>query len=70
MDVIFTVKTHNFWALLKPFIIVVTIMWTSEKPSQKNKSDITVIWASDWFKWVNFMQNLEHNVTVIYMMSP
>ena len=33
------------------FIIVVIIMWTSEKLSQRNKSDITVIWVSDWFKW-------------------
>ena len=45
-------------------------MWSSEKPSQKkNKSDITVILASDWFKWVNSVQNLEHDVTVSYVMS-
>ena len=52
-----------------PIIIVVIIMWTSEKPSQKNNSDFTVIWVSDWFKWVNFMQNPEHDVTVSYTVS-
>ena len=31
-------------------------MWTSEKPSQKNKSDITVIWVSDWLKWVDLLK--------------
>ena len=31
-------------------------MWTSEKPSQKNKSDITVIWVSDWFKWIDLFK--------------
>ena len=58
---------HNTnWEVL---IIVVIITWTTEKPSQNYNSDITVIWLSDWFKWVNFMQNLEHGVTVCYMMS-
>ena len=52
-----------------PIIIVVIITWPREKPSEKKNSDITVIWVSDWFKWVNFMQNLEHDVTVSYMMS-
>ena len=50
-------------------IMVVIFMWTSEKPSQKSNPDITVIWVSDWLKWVNSMQNLEHDVTVSYMMS-
>ena len=44
--------------------MVVIIMWTSEKPSQQNEPDITAIWVSDWFKWVQFIQNLEHDVTV------
>ena len=56
--------------LFKLFVIIVVIItWPSEKPSQKNNSDITVIWVSDWFKWVNLMQNLEHDVTVSYMVS-
>ena len=50
-------------------IIVVIITWPSEKLNKKNNSDITVSWVSDSFKWVNFMQNLEHDVTVSYMMS-
>ena len=33
-------------------------MWTSGKPSQKNKSDITVFWVSDWFKWVDLFKIL------------
>ena len=46
-------------------IIVVIITWPSEKPSQKrNNSDITVFRVSDSFKWVMFMQNFEHDVTV------
>ena len=45
-------------------IIVVIITWKREKPSEKNNSDITVIRASDSFKWVMFMQNFEHGVTV------
>ena len=45
-------------------IIDVIITLTSEKPSQKNKSDITVFRVSDSFKWVMFMQNFEHYVTV------
>ena len=45
-------------------IIVVIITWPSEKPSQKKTLDITVIRASDSFKWVMFMQNFEHGVTV------
>ena len=48
----------------RPFIIVVIITWTSEKPSQKNNSDITVIRVSDSFKWVMSMQNFELDVTV------
>ena len=40
-----------FWVLIS----VVIISWTSEKPSQK-KSDITVIWVSDWLKWVNLFK--------------
>ena len=39
-------------------------MWPSEKSSQKNNSDITVIRVPDSFKWVMFMQNLELDVTV------
>ena len=38
------------------FIIVVIITWTTEKPSQKNNSDITNIWVSDWFKWLNLFK--------------
>ena len=38
------------------------------KTFRKKNSDIIVIWVSDWFNWVNFMQNLEHDVTVSYMM--
>ena len=45
-------------------IIVVIIMWPSEKLHQKKNSDITVIRASDSFKWVMFMQNFELGVTV------
>ena len=37
-------------------IIVVIIMCTSEKHSQNNNSDITVIWVSDWFKWANLFK--------------
>ena len=37
-------------------IIVVIITWPSEKPSQKKNSDITVIWASYWFKWANLFK--------------
>ena len=55
--------------ILFNIIIDVIIMWPSEKPSQKNNSDIAVIWASDWFKWVNLMQNLEHDVTASYVMQ-
>ena len=33
--------------------IVVIITWPREKPSEKNKSDITVIWFCNWFKWAN-----------------
>ena len=36
----------------RELIIVVIITWPSEKPSQKNNSDITVIRVSDSFKWV------------------
>ena len=50
--------------LFPSIIIVVIITWPSEKPSQKKISDITVIRASDSFKWVMFMQNFEHDVTV------
>ena len=50
----------------KNLIIVVIITRPSET---KNNSDITAIWVSDWFNRVNFMQNLEHGVTVSYMMS-
>ena len=45
-------------------IIDVIITLTSEKPSQKNKSDITVFRVSDPFKWLMFMQNFELDVTV------
>ena len=38
-------------------IIVVIIMWTSEKPSKKNNSDISVIWVSDWFEWVDLFKS-------------
>ena len=31
-------------------------MWPSEKSSQKNNSDITVIWVSKWFKWANLFK--------------
>ena len=31
---------------------------------KKKNSDITVIRVSDSFKWVMFMQNFEHGVTV------
>ena len=52
----------NFIFLIRIYqiIIVVIITW----PSEKTNSDITVIRASDSFKWVMFMQNFEHNVTV------
>ena len=50
--------------LFNLIIIVVIITWTGEKTSQKNKPDITVIRVSDSFKWVMFMQNFEHDVTV------
>ena len=46
---------------LSALLVIVVI---SEKPSQKKNSDITVIRASDSFKWVMFMQNFEHGVTV------
>ena len=39
-------------------IMVVIFMWTSEKPSQKSNPDITVIWVSDWFKWVDLFKIL------------
>ena len=48
------------WAI----IIVVIITWPGEKPSQKKNSDITVFRVSDSFKWLMFMQNFEHGVTV------
>ena len=50
--------------LLVLIIIVVIITWPGEKTSQKDNSDITVIRVSDSFKWVMFMQNFEHEVTV------
>ena len=66
----FSNKCHqSIKRLIETIIIVVIITWPSEKPQQKNNSDITVIWVSDWFKWVMFMQNFEHGVTVSYMMS-
>ena len=52
------------WIVCDCFIIVVIVTWPSEKPSQKNDSDITVIRVSDSFKWVMFMQNVEHDVTI------
>ena len=45
-------------------IIVVIITWPTEKPSKKKNSDITVFRVSDSFKWLMFMQNFEHGVTV------
>ena len=45
-------------------IFVVIITWPSEKLHKKKKTlDITVIRASDSFKWVKFMQNFEHGVS-------
>ena len=57
-------KMFQLTLFLSLFIIVVIITRPSEKPSQKNNSDITVIWVSDSFKWLMFMQNFEHGVTV------
>ena len=37
-------------------IIVVIITWPSEKSSEKNNSDITVIWVCDWFKLVDLFK--------------
>ena len=45
-------------------IIVVIITWPVKKNSLKNNSDITVIRVSDLLKWLMFMQNFEHGVTV------
>ena len=50
-------------SLFRIVIIVVIITWPGEKPSQKKNSDITVLRASDSFKWVMFMQNFEHDVS-------
>ena len=52
----YPLKVRNWHKHDWPFIIVVIITWTSEKPSQKNNSDITVIWVSDWFKWVDLFK--------------
>ena len=49
---------------MRQSIIVVIIMWPGEKPPQKKNSDITVFMVSDLLKWLKFMQNLEHGVTV------
>ena len=51
-------------AIQRCLIIVVIITWPGEKPSQKENSDITVFRVSDSFKWLMFMQNFEHGVTV------
>ena len=45
-------------------IIVVIITWPGEKPSPNKNSDITVFRVSDLLKWLMFMQNFEHGVTV------
>ena len=53
------IPTRSIWPWLPPaksklfIIIVVIITWPSEKPSQKNYSDITVIWVSDWSEMDN-----------------
>ena len=47
------VKAHTHIGTL---IIVVIIMWSREKPSEKENSDITVIWVCDWFKWANLFK--------------
>ena len=46
----------NDYESLVRLIIVVIITWPSEKPPQKSNSDITVIWVSDWFKWLNLFK--------------
>ena len=64
----FIALLHNFSAFAVVYwvelIIIVINMWSSEKPSQKNNSDIRVIRVSDLFRWVMFMQNLELDVKV------
>ena len=58
----------NFFAVCCPsvmsLIIVVIITWPGEKPSPNKNSDITVFRVSDLLKWLMFMQNFEHGVTV------
>ena len=49
---------------LRVIIIVVIITWPGEKPSQEKNCDITVFRVSDLLKWLMFMQNFEHGVTV------
>ena len=57
-------STSNTWSEENQFIIVVIITWPGEKPPQKKNSDITVFRVSDLLKWLMFMQNFEHGVTV------
>ena len=37
-------------------ITVVIITWPTEKPSQKNNSDIKVFRVTDWLKWFNLFK--------------
>ena len=59
-------NTLHEWRIENDLIIVAIITWPHEKPSQKKQknSDITVFRVSDLLKWLMFMQNFEHGVTV------
>ena len=49
-----TMKQNKVYFWHNPFVVI--IMRTSEKSWQKDKSDITVIWVSDWFKWIDLLK--------------
>ena len=48
----------------KLIIIVVIITWPKKKCQQKDEHDIRGFRTAHWSKWLNFMQNIEHDVTV------
>ena len=58
-------------------IIIVIIMWPTEKPSQKNYSDITVFRVTDWLKWLNLFKissltsvfNQQKNIICVFLFS-
>ena len=50
------------WYYFFCIIIIVIIMWTTEKVDKKSGLDVSVFKVSDWCQWVEFMQNLEHDI--------